>query len=209
MLLYDNAHAPSPRRVRIFLKEKNINVRTEQVDILAGGNLQPDFLALSPRGLLPVLRLDDRTIIDETVAICRYFEEIHPAPPLLGSTPLEKAVVESWQRRAELDGMAGVADVFRNSAPFMTDRGVPGRAGDPQIAQLVERGRITVARFYRMLDDRLAGARYLAGDCFSIADITALCTVDFAAFARLPIPDRHANARRWHRDVSSRPSAAA
>jgi glutathione S-transferase len=190
MLLYDNAHAPSPRRVRIFLKEKGIEVRTVQVDILGGGNLAPEFLAISPRGLLPVLRLDDGAVIDETVAICRYFEELHPRPALLGSTPLEKALVESWQRRVELDGMAGVADVFRNSLPAMANRGVPGRVGDPQIAQLVDRGRISVARFYKMLDDRLAGSRYLAGDRFTIADITALCTIDFATFAGMPIPER-------------------
>lgn len=209
MLLYDNAHAPSPRRVRIFLKEKKIEVRTVPVDILEGGNLQPDFLEVNPRGLLPVLRLDDGSTIDETVAICRYFEELHPEPPLMGSTPLEKAVIESWQRRMEFDGMAGVADVFRNSIPPMANRGVPGRSGDPQISELIDRGKATVAGFYRMLDNRLAGSRYLAGDRFTIADITALCTVDFAAFAGMPIPERHASTLRWHQAVSSRPSARA
>jgi len=163
MLLYDNRHAPSPRRVRIFLKEKDIDVPTVPVDILEGGNLAPDFQRVSPRGLLPVLRLDDGTVIDETDAICRYFEELKPEPSLFGLTAVEKALVASWSRRAEFDGMAGVADVFRNSVPPMANRGVPGRSGDPQIPQLVERGKITVARFYQMLDDRLASARYLAG----------------------------------------------
>jgi glutathione S-transferase len=206
MLLYDNRHAPSPRRVRIFLKEKDIEVPTAPVDLLEGGNLMPDFQRVSPRGLLPVLRLDDGTIIDETDAICRYFEELKPEPSLFGLTAVEKALVASWSRRAEFDGMAGAADVFRNSVPPMANRGVPGRTGDPQIPQLVERGKITVARFYQMLDDRLAGARYLAGDRFSIADITALCTIDFSTFAGMTIPDDHANVRRWHKDVSVRPS---
>ena len=209
MLLYDNRHAPSPRRVRIFLKEKDIDVPTVPVDILEGGNLAPDFQRVSPRGLLPVLRLDDGTVIDETDAICRYFEELKPEPSLFGLTAVEKALVASWSRRAEFDGMAGVADVFRNSVPPMANRGVPGRSGDPQIPQLVERGKITVARFYQMLDDRLAGARYLAGDRFSIADITALCTIDFSTFAGMTIPDDHANVRRWHKDVSARPSTDA
>jgi glutathione S-transferase len=209
MLLYDNRHAPSPRRVRMFLKEKDIEVPTEPVDILEGGNLKPDFLQVSSRGLLPVLRLDNGTIIDETVAICRYFEELKPEPALFGLTPLEKALVESWSRRAEFDGMAGVADVFRNSAPPMANRGVPGRTGDPQIPQLVDRGRTAVARFYQMLEDRLGGAQYLAGDRFSIADITALCTIDFSTFAGMSIPDPHINVRRWHKDVSDRPSANA
>jgi len=209
MLLYDNRHAPSPRRVRIFLKEKGIDVPTVPVDILAGGNLTPDFMQVSPRGLLPVLCLDNGMIIDETVAICRYFEEIKPEPSLFGLTPLDKALVESWSRRAEFDGMGGVADVFRNSVPLMANRGVPGRTGDPQIPQLVDRGRITVARFYQMLDDRLAHSRYLAGDQFSVADITALCTIDFSAFAGMPIPDEDTNVRRWHKDVSQRPGAYA
>jgi len=209
MLLYDNRHAPSPRRVRIFLKEKDIDVPTVPVDILEGGNLAPDFQRVSPRGLLPVLRLDDGTVIDETDAICRYFEELKPEPSLFGLTTVEKALVASWSRRAEFDGMAGVADVFRNSVPPMANRGVPGRSGDPQIPQLVERGKITVARFYQMLDDRLASARYLAGDRFSIADITALCTIDFSTFAGMTIPGDHANVRRWHRVVSARPSADA
>jgi glutathione S-transferase len=209
MLLYDNRHAPSPRRVRIFLHEKAIELPTAPVDILGGGNLTTDFLKVSPRGLVPVLLFQDGTIIDETVAICRYFEEIKPQPALFGTTPLEKGLVESWQRRVELDGMGGVAEIFRNSAPPMANRGVAGRAGDPQIPQLVERGKITVARFYQMLDERLAASRYVAGDRFSIADITALCTIDFATFAGVGIPRSHINVKRWHEDVSARPSAAA
>jgi glutathione S-transferase len=209
MLLYDCAGAPSPRRVRIFLKEKRIEIPTKQINIVEGANLKTDFLKINPRGLLPVLQLDDGTSIDETVAICRYFEHTNPDPPLMGTTALEQALVESWQRRIEFDGMAGVADVFRNSAPPMVDRGVPGRMGDAQIAQLVGRGRASVTRFYEMLNDRLGDSRYVAGEKFTIADITTLCTVDFAVFAGMPIPERHANTERWHAEVSSRPSSSA
>ncbi len=209
MRLYDCKMAPNPRRVRIFLAEKGIAVSTVEVDIVAGQNLQPEYLAVNPRGLLPTLELDDGRRIDETVAICRYLEETVPQPPLLGGTPLEKAEIESWQRHIEFDGFLAIGEVFRNTAPQFATRRVPGRSGDVAIPEIAERARERVAAFYDMLDARLKVSEYIAGPRFSIADITALCAVDFGAWVGLGVPEGCPNVRRWHSAVSARPSAKA
>ena len=211
MKLYDTKLAPNPRRVRIFMAEKGISCETEQVDIIKGENLAEAYLSVNPRGLLPALVLDDGTVLDESVAICRYLEETHPEPPLMGSGALGKAQVEARQRHMEFDGLLGAAEAFRNAFPLFSSRGLPGSAGAVEaIPALVERGTNSVSRFYRRLDEDLAASAFVAGDAFTIADITALCTIDFAVgAARLPIPDDCENLKRWHAEVSSRPSATA
>ena len=211
MKLYDNQLAPNPRRVRIFMAEKGISCETEQIDIVKGENLRESFLAINPRGLVPTLVLDDGSVLDESVAICRYLEETHPEPPLMGTGALGKAQVEARQRHMEFDGLQGAAEAFRNSFPLFSSRGVAGSAGAVEaIPALAERGKGAVQRFYRRLDEDLAKTTFIAGDEFSIADITALCAVDFAtAAARLPIPDDCGNLKRWHAEVSARPSATA
>ena len=211
MKLYDNKHAPNPRRVRMFMAEKGVACDSQQVDIVQGENLGEAYLAINPRGLLPALVLDDGTVLDETVAICRYLEETHPQPPLLGVGPLGKAQVEARQRHMEFDGLLGAAEAFRNAYPRFAQRGLGGVAETvPAIPALVERGKGMVLRFYRRLDAYLAESRFVAGDAFTIADITALCTVDFAvAGARVPLPEGCENLRRWHGQVSARPSASA
>lgn len=211
MKLYDSKLAPNPRRVRIFMAEKGISCETEDLNIVKGENLSDEFLAINPRGLLPTLVLDDGTVLDETVAICRYFEETHPNPPLLGTDPVGKALVEARQRHMEFDGLLGAAEAFRNSFPGFASRGLGGNVGDvPAIPELAERGKATLQRFYKTLDEYLANSRYVAGDDFTIADITALCAVDFAAgAARVPVPDECTNLKRWHDEVSARSSAQA
>ena len=211
MKLYDTKLAPNPRRVRIFMAEKGISCDTEQVDIVKGENLEESYLAVNPRGLLPALVLDDGTVLDESVAICRYLEETHPEPPLMGTGALGKAQVEARQRHMEFDGLLGAAEAFRNGFPLFSSRGLAGTAGPVDaIPALVERGTASVLRFYRGLDEDLANSTFVAGDDFTIADITALCTVDFAVgAARVPIPDDCGNLKRWHAEVSARPSAAA
>ena len=211
MKLYDSKLAPNPRRVRMFMAEKGIECETAQVDIIQGENLSDDFLAINPRGVLPTLVLDDGTVLDESVAICRYLEEIQPQPPLMGTDPVSKAHVEARQRHMEFDGLMGAAEAFRNSFPGFANRGLPGNAGAVDaVPELVERGKNTVQRFYERLDQALAQSEFVAGDAFTIADITALCTVDFAAgAARVPIPDDCENLKRWHAAVSARTSAAA
>jgi len=209
MKLYDMRVAPNPRRVRIFLAEKGIELPRVEINIRAGENLQPDFLAINPRGVLPTLQLEDGTVIDETTAICRYFEARQPEPPLLGRTPLEQAMVECWSRRIEFDAGQPVIDAFRNSYPPYADRAIPGRSGTPAIPDLVTRGRARLADFYPVIDRRLAESEYVAGEDFSLADITLLCIADFAALVKLPTPEACTHFTRWHAQVSARPSAQA
>ena len=212
MKLYDTQMAPNPRRVRIFMAEKGIACdETEEVNIVGGDNLSEVFLAVNPRGVLPTLVLDDGTVLDETVAICRYFEETHPEPPLMGTGAVGRARVEARQRHMEFDGLLGAADAFRNSFPGFAKRGLAGNApAVDAIPALAERGKAAVARFYRRLNDELADSTFVAGDNFTIADITALCAIDFAVgAARVAIPDDCEHLKRWHAEVSARPSARA
>jgi glutathione S-transferase len=210
MKLYDCKIAPSPRRVRIFLAEKGVEIEKVEVDLLGAENLKDPYLAINSRGLVPALVLDDGTCIDECVAICRYLEELHPDPPLMGSDAKSRAVIESRNRHMEIDGFNAVADTFRNSAPAFAARGLQGIAeGVPAIPQLVDRGMAGIRRFYAALDEYLARNEYVAGQAFTIADITALCVVDFAGWVKQNIPDGHRHTKRWYDAVSKRPSAAA
>ena len=209
MKLYDCTKAPNPRRVRIFLAEKGIDVEKVEIDIAGGENLGADFKVINPRGMLPTLVLDDGTCFDETVAICRYFEEIQPDPPLLGTDAKSKALIESRQRQMELDGLASVADVFRNSHPAFANRGLQGVENVAAINSLVERGTAATQRFFDRLNAILSESQYVAGDGFSIADITAICAVDFAKWVKLRLGDEHAHSRRWYQEVAVRPSMTA
>ena len=214
MKLYDTKLAPNPRRVRIFMAEKGITCETEQVDIVKGENLEEAYLAVNPRGLVPTLVLDDGTVLDESAAICRYLEETHPEPPLMGTGALGKAQVEARQRHMEFDGLLGAAGGggrhSANAFPLFSSRGLAGSSGVEAIPALVERGTNTVLQFYRRLNEDLADSAFVAGDSFSFADITALCVVDFATgAARIGVPDDCENLKRWHAEVSARPSAAA
>ena len=211
MKLYDQVFAPNPRRVRIFMAEKGIECERVQVNIVEAENLDEEFLSISPRGLLPCLVLDDGTVIDESLAICRYFEEIQPDPPLMGTTALERAQIAARERHMEFDGLRHAAEAFRNAYPKFSERGLGGSVGNvPAIAELVPRSRRLLSKFYLQLESHLAGHGFVHNDFFTVADITALCTVDFASVAgRVPLPETCANLWRWHREVSARPSAAA
>lgn len=210
MKLYDFTLAPNPRRVRMFLAEKGMDVPMEQINTREGEQFKPEFLAVNPRGTVPALVLDDGTVLTESVAICRYFEETNPSPALFGSTPAEKAVVENWNRRAEIEGMQSVGDALRNSLPMFADRGLPGAPdGVPQIPALVERGKAMLLRWLDHLDQRLADNKFVAGENFSVADITAFISFEVAKRVEFEVPERFANVRRWLDDVASRPSAQA
>lgn len=211
MKLYDCAMAPNPRRARMFLAEKGITVPMVEVDIVGGENLQPAYLAINPRGLLPTLVLDDGTRIDEVMAICRYFEALYPWRPLLGRTPVECARVECMQRRAEFDGMIAGSEVFRNQHPQFAARSIPGGGAQtiPAIPALVERGRQTLARFFDWLESTLTVTPWLVGDALTMADITAFCAVDFAGWVDIRIPDQHVATLRWYAALNARPSARA
>lgn len=209
MKFYDCATAPSPRRVRIFLAEKGIELPTVQVDLRGGEHLTPAFRAINPHCTVPVLELDDGTPICETGAICRYLEEIHPEPPLMGTDAKDKALVTMWDRYMEHDGIFAVRDAFRNSTPGMKGRALTGADGIEQIPALAERGRALAQRFLDDLDARLAESEFIAGPRYTIADITGLVAVDFAGWIKLPIRDDQPHLGRWHRAVSVRPSAKA
>ena len=209
MKFYDCITAPSPRRVRIFLAEKGITAPTVQVDLRSNEQLTPAFQAINPDATVPALELDDGTRINDAIGICVYFEAIQPRPALMGESAEEKALVTAWQREVERNGFYAVMEAFRNTVPGLKGRALPGPYNYEQIPALAERGRLRVAHFYDQLDARLAQTQFVAGAKYSIADITALVTVDFAQRAKLPIPEQRAHLRRWHVQVSARPSAKA
>ncbi len=209
MKLYDCATAPSPRRVRIFLAEKGVNVPAVQVDLRGGEQLREQFRAINPDGTVPVLELDDGTRIADAVGICIFFEAAHPQPALMGEGAKERATVAMWQRAVERDGFYAVMDAFRNATPGLKNRALPGPHDYPQIPALAERGRARVMHFYARLDARLADNEFIAGPRYSIADITGLVTVDFARWIKLSIPQECGHLRRWLAQVSARPSAKA
>ena len=210
MLLYDMGLAPNPRRVRIFLAEKGIDVPRREIDIPSAANLSPDFLAVNPRGVVPALLLDDGMLIDESIAICRYFEALHPSPRLFGTSAVEQAQIESWQRQCEFDGLFPVAAVFRNRSPHYADRAMPGTA--PALAQLPElaaRGEILARHFLDRLEARLQVSAFVGGENYSVADITAMVTLDFARWVKIRVPETHTATLAWQTLVSARPSAKA
>lgn len=210
MKLYDSAWAPSPRRVRIYLAEKGISVERVEIDLKSAEQFGDTYLSINPRGTVPALQLDSGEVICESSAICRYFEALHPAPPLFGATPLEIARIESWTRRIENDGYTAAVYAFRNTRPAMEGRGAPGKWPTiPLIPELATRGAIMWGAFVAALDAQLAEAPWIAGDAFSFADITALVTIDFAKAAKLMVPDNDVHLRRWYDAASARPSASA
>jgi glutathione S-transferase len=200
--LYDSKLAPNPRRVRIFLAEKGIDVPLVNVDIARAENRQPPFLAKNPMGGLPVLELDDGTCLAETVAICRYFEESQPEPPLMGVGPKGRALVEMWNRRMELELFIPIAQVFRNTHEFFKGR-------IEQVPAWGEACRRVAEKRLEWLDQELASREFVAGDRYTIADITALCGIDFGRITRTSIQPGQKNLERWHEKVSARPSAKA
>lgn len=202
MQLYDSAMAPNPRIVRVYLAEKGIDVPKVEVDIAAAENRQPEYLAKNPMGGLPMLELDDGTYIAETIAICRYFEERQPEPALFGTDAKDKAVVEMWRRRMELEVATPIMQTFRNTHEFFKGR-------IPQVAEWGEVMREAATKRLEWLDSVLADREWIAGDRFTIADITAMVGIDFGRPSKIRIADDQKNLTRWHEAASSRPSARA
>jgi glutathione S-transferase len=211
MKLFDAEWAPSPRRVRIFLAEKGIEVERVRIDIMGGEHLRADYIAINPQRQMPALLLDDGTLLDDSYAICRYFEALQPEPPLFGRDPREIGLIEAWLRRIEHDCFQAVAMAFRNRASVFKDRGVSGQwPAIPQISDLIKRGRTMWSAFADIFETQLARHEYVAGDHFSMADIAALVAIDFGIDTRLPDPRKsRASLARWHGMVSLRASAAA
>ena len=203
MKLYDGGRAPNPRRVRIFLAEKGIHVPTEQIDLGALQQRSDDYTAINPMQRVPALVLDDGTVIAESIAICRYFEAVQPEPLLFGTGALDSALVEMWNRRAELHLFFPVASIFQHLHPAMS------RMVDPQVPAWGEANKPRVMQFLEFLDRELKDRPYVAGERYTVADITALVAVDFMRVSKLAVPENLGNLQRWHQAVSKRPSAGA
>jgi glutathione S-transferase len=210
MKLYQANSSPNSRRVRIYLAEKGISMPIVPVDLAAKEQFSSAYAEINPRRVVPTLVLDDGTAIGEVPAILRYLEEIHPAPPLFGSNAKTKALVAMWERRVEQEGFASVMEAVRNAVPGLKGRAIAGPHDYEQIPALVERSKARVGNFYADFNARLAEVSFIAGDEFSVADITAIVTVDFATKAAgLAMPEELTALRRWYDGVSARPSMAA
>jgi glutathione S-transferase len=209
MKLYDCKTAPSPRRVRIFAAEKGIDLETVEIDLAKGEQFSESFRKINPDCVVPALELEDGTCISEVAAICQYLERVYPQPPLYGSTPVDLATVIMWDTKVEQQGLAAMRDAFRNSAKGLKGHALTGPVSYDQIPELAERGVRGVSVCLQDLNERLNGSEFVAGNFFSVADITTLVLVDFAAWMKITIPKEATNLKRWHDAVSSRPSAAA
>jgi glutathione S-transferase len=202
MKIYNSPVAPNPRRVRVFLAEKGIQVPYEDIDIGKAVNRQPEFRKKNPMAGVPVLELDDGTCIAESVAICRYFEELHPEPNLFGVGAKERAEVDMWNRRMEFNLLQPIADSFRQRHEFFKGR-------IRQVPEYADIQKLNAEDSLKWLDGELANRRFIAGDRFTIADITAMIAVDFGRVSKIAIQPDQKNLARWHAEVSARPSAKA
>ena len=203
MKLYDFAIAPNPKKVRVYLHEKGIEMPLEPVDLPGGQNRTPDFLRqVNPLGGLPVLQLDDGSRLTESLAIIHYLEELHPSPPMIGTTPLERARVRETERICELGVLSSVATIFQNTSPFFAGR-------LKQSADAADNAKNRLNAALKVLDARLATRKFVAGDSPTIGDCTLLAALDFASFAGIELDPALSHVHRWYADFKQRPSAQA
>ncbi len=203
MKLYQSPVTPNSRRVRIFLAEKGIEVPTKTVDLAKNEHRDPAFTRINPFRQVPALKLDDGTVVTESLAICRFFEELYPKPALFGASSTERVMVDMWQRRMEFGVFLPIMQVFRHSHPAMAEM------EKPQIAEWADVNRPRVAAGLEILNGQLKNYRFVAGDAYSVADITALVAIDFMRPARLKVSSELTHLERWLKDISERPSAQA
>jgi len=208
MKFYDCATAPSPRRARMFIAEKGIEVETVEVSIAEGAHLSEEFRTINPRATVPVLVTDSGQALTENLGIAAYLEGLCPEPPLLGRTPEEKGAVLMWNSILEQQGGAPVADALRNSNPAMKGRALTGPKGYDQIPALAERGMARIAPFFEMVEAQLATSEWMAGEVFSLADITGFVFIEFARVVRMRVPEEHTATQAWLEKMRARPSAA-
>ena len=207
MKFFDCKTAPSPRRVRIFIAEKSIEVETILVDLRSKEQLGVEFKTINPHCTVPVLELDDGARLTTTAGIWRYLEATYPDPPLMGETPQQRGVIADLQWHIEMNGFMAMAEFLRNSAPAMKGRALTGPHDYDQIPELADRGKLRVQRFLEEIDQVIGDKPYVAGDRFSVADIDLLVLIDFSAWRKLSLPAGATNARRWYEAVRARPSA--
>lgn len=209
MKLYTFPSAPSPRRVHLFLQDKGIEMPFETVDMRANAQLSDAYKTINPRGTVPALFLDDGTVISEVVAICHYLEACYPDSPLLGRDAKERALICEWDHRVEMECLMAVADALRNGSDAFKDRALPGALNLEQIPELVTRGVIRLKAFFQLLDVQLSQHQFVAGDAFSMADITAFVSVGFARWIKVEIPEELHHLQRWRKQIAERPAIAA
>lgn len=206
MKLYNFAMAPNPKRVAIFIAEKGVEIETIEVNIRAGEHKTPAFTAINPLQDLPLLQLDDGTHINQVNAICRYIDDVFPEPPLYGRTPEERAKVESWNHRVQMEGIGAVTDAFRNSSPNFVGRAIAGPHSYEQIPALAERGRLRIDNFMKDMNAHFADNQFVLGDYFSVVDITVFMSIEFATWVKKKIPEDCTHLQRWFDAMSARPS---
>jgi len=209
MKFYDCAPAPSPRRVRMFIVEKKLDIPVVEVDLGSRQQHTEEFARLNPYRTVPVLELGDSTVLTSSQAICRYLEEIHPELPLMGSNPAERGHIADLDWRIEQEGFLAVGESFRNRSKSFSKNAVTGKHEHAQIPELVERGRARASQFMEWLENQLVNKEFVAGEQFSVADITAFITIDFARWIKLEAPAEYKNLNRWFAAVSERDSAKA
>ena len=202
MILYDCGPAPNPRRARVFLHEKGLDIPIEQIDIMKGDHKKDDYKKMSPLSQVPTLELDDGTYITESIAICRYFEALYPQPNLMGNNPKEIAIIEMWQRRLELLLMQGIAHTYRHGHPAMASL-------EEQVKEWSEASRPRVIKTLNWLEEEMEDKEFICLDRFTIADITALVCFDFAKWPGINIPENCNNLLSYYERLSQRPSAKA
>ena len=205
-VFYDCATAPSPRRARIFIAEKGLEIPTVQVDLRNGEQLGDEFRAINPRCTVPALKLPEGTVLGDNASIARYLEEVRPDPPLMGRQAVEKAVIAEWNAIGESDGLLAMAELIRNSLPGMKGRALTGPRNYAQIPELADRGKERVGQFFELLNSRLMDHAYLAGDDFSVADITAFVAVEFAGWVKLAPNQNQTALIEWQTAIAQRPS---
>jgi glutathione S-transferase len=205
---YDCATAPSPRRARILLAEKNVPHTSVQIDLRQGEQMSDAFRLINPQCTVPALRCEEGQVLTDNAAIAAYIEAAYPQPALLGHTPIEKALIASWNWRVEFEGLMAIAEALRNSVPAMANRALPGPVNYAQIPELAQRGLARVQQFFVMLNAHLADREFIACDGFSIADITAVVAVDFARVVKSKPGDEHPHLQRWRALMAQRPAMA-
>ena len=207
MKIYEFRRAPNPRRVQMFLVEKNINVEYVQVNVRTGENREDNFLSINPKSGVPALQLDNGTVISESMAICRYFDSIKPEPYLFGESAEERGLVEMWNRKIEIEGMNPTGECLRNSSENFKDRAVADPRVTKQIPDLAERGKMLANRFLGDINDKLSKSKYVTGDKFTMADINLYVLLDFASWIKVLPSNEHTNLIKWKDMVSTRESA--
>lgn len=209
MRLFDFNRAPNPRRARMFIAEKGLEIEKVNVNLFRMEQLSDEFTSINPLGTVPVLETDDGTYLTETVAICCYLENIHPEPVLMGHTATEKALVLNWNNIVEQHGMLSIAEMLRNWSPGFRDRVFPGKIDYHQMPELIERGRLRTLQFFDMIETRLQLVNWLAGEQFSLADISLLAISDFASWVEIDPLENRTALKDWHAKISQRESIKA